>query len=115
LSELFLEPSILAAFFNDYVFTATFLSFVFEASLRPFILSKLLSHWTRASVNEINPDFPRIISGIIEMASNSLPSDPAGHLVADVLDILNEAMMHKRSLSSQLISLLPAIFRSWKG
>jgi hypothetical protein len=70
-------------------------------------------NWTRASVKDINPDFPMIIKDIIESALNSLPSDSVGQLIADVQYIRKEAVLHKRSLSSQFVSHLQVMIRWW--
>jgi hypothetical protein len=109
---MFLHLSLHSLFFNDYVFTAAFLSFVFERPLRPFILGCLRLYWTRGPQFDPSPDLPRILLGVIEMACNSLPGEPAGSSLADVLDTMNAAMMHQRTLAIHMIPLLSAIFRA---
>jgi hypothetical protein len=74
----------------------------------------MLAYWTLAGV-DANPDLPRIVAGVIEIACNSLPSEPAGLLISDVLETLNEVMMHERCLSVTLLPLLPSILRSLRG
>lgn len=111
ISHIFLDQSILLNFFEDEYFCNSFVSFVFEVPIRPFILKKLLLYLTKTL--HFNHLLSNNIINILSIASKLLPDEGYLTLFLEILDTINESIIHKRILASLFTPLVTIIFNSF--
>ncbi|OHT07487.1 hypothetical protein TRFO_24212 [Tritrichomonas foetus] len=113
IGHLFLDQAYLALFFNDYSFSYSYLSFLYEPLVRQHVLYQLLAYFLKEQ-KEDNTDVPQNVIGIIDITSTYFPDKRAVCLVSDVLNTINEALMHRRKLIRLFSSLFDILFRAMK-
>ncbi|OHS93423.1 hypothetical protein TRFO_11850 [Tritrichomonas foetus] len=120
LAHLFSQNALLSQFytykidneskFMENSFSGTFLSFIFEEQIRPYVLSAT-RHYLIIENDNLG-EIPHLICTIIDIVNTQLPGTRQTCLLNDLIIMLNELLLYKRSLIQSFVGLCSVLCSS---
>ena len=101
----------MSLFFSNQLFVSFFLSFVFEVPLRPYVLSHLLAFLSKEH-GPVSDNLINMLVQIIQICSPLFPEQKFVVLVNDIVETLNDVLVHQRSITKYFEPLCAPIFDS---
>lgn len=98
-------------FFTNQLFVSFFLSFVFEVPLRSYVLSHLLAFLSKGQ-DTVSDVLINMLVQIIQISSPLFPEEKFVILANDIVETLNEVLVHQRSITKYFEPLCAPIFDS---
>lgn len=106
---MFQQSSIAISCFESALFVQGFLAFLYEPKVRPFVLNQVRGYLV-ADIETVNSVLIQLLINIFDLTCHDFPDEKSISLSSDLLQTINEILIHKLALIPSFEPLLYTSF-----